>query len=100
MWTLYFYFPQIMLGKMDKNWMNLAIESEEYEQGVDFFIAYLLMKYGEHMSLSCPCKKCLNDISHTVDVIRAHLLVDGIDVTYRCWIYHGEEPTIELPERP
>ena len=71
-----------MLEKMDKSWMNYGIESEEYGRGVDFFVAYLRVKYGVHTNLSCPCRKCLNDISHTVDVIRAHLLVDGIDVIY------------------
>ena len=80
--------------------MNYNIQSEEYERGVDFFIAYLHLKYGVYTRVRCPCRRCLNNNLEIAHVIRAHLLVDGIDVTYQCWIYHGEEPTIELPTRP
>ena len=46
--------------------MNYDIECKEYKQCMDFFIAYLHLKYGIHMMLRCPCRKCLNENSlHT-----------------------------------
>ena len=97
LYSLYFFFLGFILEMMDKKWMSYDIHSDEYRRGVEFFIAYLHLKYEADMRLSCPCRNCLNDHLYTVDVIRAHLLVDGIDVTYQCWIYHGEELSIRLP---
>ena len=41
----------------------------------------------------CPCVNYLNERKRDVEVIRDHLLCDGINLRYTRWIWHGEEVT-------
>lgn len=40
--------------------------------------------------MPCPCGVCLNQILHPPYLVKFHLLVNGIDVDYSEWVYHGE----------
>ncbi|KAL6493365.1 hypothetical protein OROGR_032499 [Orobanche gracilis] len=64
---------------MDKTWMSLNRLSPKYENGVEAFLKFAL-------------KNATN-----VDIIRAHLVVNGPDLTYTKWIWHGEYYTSVQP---
>lgn len=36
-------------------------------------------------------RKCCNKIFHTLEVVKSHLFVPGIQTSYVQWVYHGEE---------
>ena len=81
-------------NKMDHSWMNALRTSEEYENGVEEFIEFARRnaptKNGKYF---CPCVNCLNESRQDIDIIRDHLLCDGINLRYTRWIWHGEEVT-------
>ncbi|KAL0556539.1 hypothetical protein IC582_005053 [Cucumis melo] len=39
----------------------------------------------------CPCKDCRNMSRQSFDVVYKHLVIKGIDPTYKIWYHHGEE---------
>lgn len=41
--------------------------------------------------IRCPCLKCGNIKKLELDDVRAHLYFNGIDQSYKEWIFHGEE---------
>ena len=43
----------------------------------------------------CPCKTCKNMNHQTFDVVYEHLVIKGMDPTYRFWYHHGEEVLVE-----
>ncbi|KAK4253873.1 hypothetical protein QN277_010493 [Acacia crassicarpa] len=77
---------------MDHSWMNALRTSDEYENGVDEFIAFaktnVPSKDGKYF---CPCVNCANASRRDVDDIKDHLICDGINLRYKTWIWHGEE---------
>ncbi|KAL4565709.1 hypothetical protein LXL04_029812 [Taraxacum kok-saghyz] len=42
-------------------------------------------------------KMCVNHLSHSVQLVRDHLITHGIDDTYTNWTYHGEQYDPPLP---
>ncbi|GKA39828.1 putative transposon, En/Spm-like protein [Tanacetum coccineum] len=54
----------------------------------------------QHLLMSCPCTKCLNQIEHKVEEVQFHLFRNGIDISYTKWNKHGEkdEPSISAPK--
>ena len=48
--------------------------------------------YGFPKKIICPCKKCRNLNHHCIDDVFEHLVITGMDPTYRIWVHHGEEP--------
>ncbi|KAI3719282.1 hypothetical protein L6452_20177 [Arctium lappa] len=75
----------------DRSWISVAYRlSIEYRQGVEEFVG-VAKNHIDYRGLSrCPCKKCGNAKFQTLDVIRRHLFVNGIQLTYQVWHYHGE----------
>ncbi|XP_021768950.1 uncharacterized protein LOC110733242 [Chenopodium quinoa] len=75
---------------MDRKWMLARRTSDEYEQGVDEFIAFAIEHAEDPSRILCPCVNCNNMIRHNVEDVRIHLVVNGIIQQYKCWIKHGE----------
>ncbi|XP_073131634.1 uncharacterized protein [Henckelia pumila] len=79
---------------MDKDWMSKNRLSHEYEVGVESFLQFALRNATNPNKIPCPCTRCGNLQKKNVDIIRAHLCFNGIDLTYHKWIWHGEGYTI------
>ena len=41
-------------------------------------------------TVKCPCKRCVNKILQTIDVLEAHIIDHGFHLIYTAWIYHGK----------
>ncbi|XP_062118192.1 uncharacterized protein LOC133831793 [Humulus lupulus] len=52
-------------------------------------MAEKLIGYPE--KLLCPCKGCRNLSHQCISILYEHLVIYGIDPTYKIWFHHGEE---------
>lgn len=68
-----------METNMDKSWMNLSRLDPRYIQGVIDFMAFACknIRDGE-TEIPCPRKKCHNFIRNKINIVKEHLVVDGI----------------------
>lgn len=64
--------------------------SEEFENGVEFFLDYSFRNASVNGRILCPCKHCKIGISVTRKEASDHLTVDGFIPDYTQWIAHGE----------
>ncbi|XP_062111807.1 uncharacterized protein LOC133823196 [Humulus lupulus] len=46
---------------------------------------------GYPEKLLCPCKVCRNLSHQCINILYEHLVIYGIDPTYKIWFHHGEE---------
>ena len=81
---------------MDRKWMSSSRVTSEYIYGVDDFISFAVQHAENRTRILCPCKKCLNTIRLRVDTVKDHLIADGIDQSYTCWIWHGEKEVVNI----
>ena len=65
--------------------------SVKYDEGVENLINFALALSTNHTSIKCPCLCCGNMLSQTPQVIREHLVFNGIDLSYWVWYWHGEK---------
>lgn len=42
-------------------------------------------------TIMCYCKDCRNMSHHTFDIVYEHLVIKGMDMTYKIWYRHGDE---------
>ncbi|XP_062089101.1 uncharacterized protein LOC133795662 [Humulus lupulus] len=84
---------------MDKKWMSANRLSEEYKNGVDFFLRFCLENGGDPKFTCCPCLKCFNVTKLSFNKIKEHLFFNGIDRSYKIWYSHGEKPP-NIPDPP
>ncbi|KAL6564960.1 hypothetical protein OROMI_016410 [Orobanche minor] len=81
---------------MDRGWMNASRSSDEYENGIEQFLEFARQNRPEpDERYFCPCVKCMNGRRHEADVIREHLICEGINPNYTIWIWHGE--LVDIP---
>ncbi|CAN1788986.1 hypothetical protein LINPERHAP1_LOCUS18294 [Linum perenne] len=76
---------------MDKSWMEKRRFSVEYIEGVCSFMHFVQDHLGHDIDIHCPCKSCLNVFHEPQEVVLSHLMINGIDVGYTRWVYHGEQ---------
>ena len=66
--------------------------SEEFKIGLREF----LRKAGTMRTVQstritlCPCRKCKNKLSQTLDTVSGHLFTKGFMPDYYVWYFHGE----------
>ncbi|KAJ0078639.1 hypothetical protein Patl1_23645 [Pistacia atlantica] len=65
--------------------------SNEYEDGVEFFLEFAKTRCDDPHKIPCPCIRCGNMSHHTIQDVRDHLFVLNFDESYRIWVFHGEE---------
>jgi hypothetical protein len=58
---------------MDKNWMTKFRGSEEYMNGVNAFVEFVVSKSTNKECIICPCKKCKFNKSLSPELIYTHL---------------------------
>ncbi|XP_028055405.1 uncharacterized protein LOC114259573 [Camellia sinensis] len=78
---------------MDKSWMLISDRfSQPYVDGVNSFIEFAKVHWGEARKIKCPCINCCNFYKQEYDIVKAHLLISGMIVSYNPWLEHGELP--------
>lgn len=75
---------------MDRSWMEKSRVTEEYQNGLKFFLDYAFRNASMSDGILCPCKRCKIVIFATRDEAFEHLTVDGFISGYTQWIAHGE----------
>ncbi|RVW61746.1 hypothetical protein CK203_065428 [Vitis vinifera] len=75
---------------MDRSWMSKDRMSQEYEEGVEYFINFALEHCPNQSGIRCPCMRCGNLIHHTPNKIREDMFFNGIDQSYHTWYWHKE----------
>ncbi|CAH9093047.1 unnamed protein product, partial [Cuscuta europaea] len=77
---------------MNRDWVKSSNRiAPAYVAGIKEFINVAKQSLDRKRLTTCPCHNCFNSRSHSIDVIRAHLITKGIDTSYVRWVYHGEE---------
>ena len=72
---------------MDKSWVYEKNRfGEKYAEGVRGFVS---------MTACCvdsrdPCRKCRNVVFHALDKMEDRIYINGFDVSYKSWVFHGE----------
>lgn len=84
---------------MERSWMCSDRRSVEFDNGVEEFIKFSI----EHIKnfcgvLRCPCLKCGNCKEYNINIVKEHLYFNGIDVSYKKWIWHGESLEDDITE--
>jgi len=85
---------------MDRSWVHSKLFSPEYIDGVKEFMNFIQGKFNENVEILCPCSRCLNQKYQKQDVVRKHILMNGMETTYTRWIHHGESLDVNVIEHP
>jgi len=81
---------------MDRTWIKALRISDEYEKGVEDFLAFAKQNAPTlGRNYFCPCVNCVNGRRHSVNEIRTHLICDGFSWSYTNWIWHSELQEIQ-----
>lgn len=70
--------------------------SDEYEDVVDEFIAFALASLMDKTSIRCPCVSCKNFNHLSPEIVKDHLIIEGIDMTYDPFVLHGEDGQVHV----
>ncbi|KAF9624875.1 hypothetical protein IFM89_015429 [Coptis chinensis] len=76
--------------------LKFSRASDEYEDAVDEFIAFALAPLMDKTSIRCPCISCKNFNHLSPDIVKDHLIIEGIDMTYDPFVLHGEEGQVHV----
>ncbi|XP_062145287.1 uncharacterized protein LOC133852537 [Alnus glutinosa] len=84
---------------MDKSWMQETHRfGEKYSKGVEQFIKMACGHVDELNRIKCPCRKCENRYYKPIDMVEDDLFINGIDMNYTPWVFHGEEDPFRINE--
>ncbi|XP_057443610.1 uncharacterized protein LOC130735722 [Lotus japonicus] len=75
---------------MDREWMSASRLSQEYEDGVKMFIRFAVEHEEDPTKIVCPCLKCCFAKRISAADLEDHLIMYGIDQSYKCRTRHGE----------
>ena len=75
----------------NREWMSKDRRLVEYDEGDENFINFTLAHSINHTSIKCPCLHCGSMLCQTPQVIRKHLFLNGIDLSYQVWYWYGEK---------
>ena len=82
---------------MDRSWLRADRRTREFQLGVNEFLNFAVQNGCDANKISCPCIKCAHSKSWNAQMVKDHLFQNGIDETYTCWIWHGENDTDQSP---
>ncbi|CAL5408901.1 unnamed protein product [Camellia sinensis] len=78
---------------MGRSWILIFDRfSQPYVDGVNSFIEFAKVHLGEAREIKCPCINCCNFYKQEYDIVKAHLLISGMIVSYTTWLEQGELP--------
>ncbi|KAJ6835423.1 uncharacterized protein M6B38_332250 [Iris pallida] len=91
-----------MSRSIPKGWIKLPHRNtDEYKQGVQFFMDFAMKHSLPGLTTcSCPCKRCKNGKRASFEVVRKHLIINGMLPTYDDWSLHGEKPDMDMAVGP
>ncbi|KAK1351317.1 hypothetical protein POM88_054449 [Heracleum sosnowskyi] len=75
---------------MDRDWLTADRRSKQFQNGVDELLLFAFENGIDENKISLPCVKCAHSKSWKARIVKDHLFLNGIDETYKCWIWHGE----------
>ncbi|XP_073130868.1 uncharacterized protein [Henckelia pumila] len=75
---------------MDKTWMYLPRQTEEYRKGLESFLDFAFSNANINVKIACPCARCKIGICVSREDAYDHLTVDGFIKGYTHWVAHGE----------
>lgn len=76
---------------MNREWIRSKNKlSQEYKDDIQSFIDVAKHHLDTNNETLCPCIQCQNYESHSLSVIKYHLIKNGMAVTYEKWTEHGE----------
>ncbi|KAG6538774.1 hypothetical protein ZIOFF_003902 [Zingiber officinale] len=75
---------------MDKGWMFLPRQTEEYRKGLENFLDFAFSNANINGTIACPCARCKIGICVSREEAYDHLTVDGFIKGYTYWVAHGE----------
>ena len=75
---------------MDRGWLSENRLSREYAEGIEEFVRSAFENGVDPERTRCPCVKCGNKMFLSVQQLKVHLVMNGIDPTYKIWFWHGE----------
>src|SRR4051812_19904891 len=76
---------------MDKTWMNSNRLSKEHDKGVWEFVKFAVAHAEDPIRMTCPGLGCCYGGQVDGDQLAPYLLWFGIDRSYTCWNFHGEQ---------
>ncbi|XP_062113557.1 uncharacterized protein LOC133824624 isoform X2 [Humulus lupulus] len=76
---------------MDKTWVHLNRATKEYENGAREFVKNAIINAGFPNKILCPCNKCQNLRHQLSNEVVEHLVVYGMDKSYKTCFHHGED---------
>ncbi|KAK4853976.1 hypothetical protein QYF36_017188 [Acer negundo] len=76
---------------MDKSWIRESRVSKTFEDGVIQFLDFTFANSIDGR-IKCPYKNCNNAFRCDKDIVKEHMICDGLNIRYfsNIWIYHGE----------
>ncbi|KAK6148032.1 hypothetical protein DH2020_018944 [Rehmannia glutinosa] len=80
---------------MDKSWMSKGRLTREFAVGLESFLEFAKKNVVDQNYIPCICARYGSVKRGNADTIRAHVYVNGIDLTYERFIWHGEKSTFE-----
>ena len=83
---------------MDRTWICAARFSDQFNDGIDQFMAYVRGRYNADDAIPCPCRNCLNQSSWSQKEVYDHVYLYGWSATYTRWVHHGEAFDAEIVE--
>ncbi|XP_074336729.1 uncharacterized protein LOC141673901 [Apium graveolens] len=82
---------------IDRSWIRADRRTQEFKLGVDELLRFVLEHGRDVNKISCPCVQCAHSKSWKARKVKEHLFQYGIDETYTCWIWHGENDREQSP---
>jgi hypothetical protein len=77
---------------MDKTWMRETHRfGEKYSKGVEQFISMACDRVDGLSRIRCPRCECENHYYKPIHEMEDDLFINGIDMNYTWWVFHGEE---------
>ena len=64
--------------------------SKEYMRGDKPFVDKAKDYVNKEGKIRCPCRKCLNRSFQPLEIVKSHLVRNGIQQSYKVWSLHGE----------
>ena len=75
---------------MNKTWIFVDMRSQQYQDGVKYFIIVVIRNAGNVDRIKCPYVRCGNGEMLSSNFAKDHLFFNGVDKNHTNWFYHGK----------
>ncbi|GLT98389.1 hypothetical protein SLE2022_158960 [Rubroshorea leprosula] len=79
----------------DRSWIDRRVDNsgfvtDEFKEGVQFFVRFAFSRPNAKSEIKCPCSKCKCRKWGNPEVVSVHLCKHGFMNNYYTWYVHGE----------